>query len=389
MGSPTRTQGTVRVGEWRGRCLRVHRKMKSPPIAGSRAFTRTCTCLLLALSLGVTGCGSSVTKSSSKTGLVAIGAGLRGPAGLKATIYAKGPVTLAGFALDRSGRLWLTAAGLETHAHDGVYLIPKAGGNAVKVISGLDDPIGIAWYASKLYVTSVGRVDAYGDFDGHRFEEHEKILDGPVSGGENNTLVMGPDGRFVMGITASCDHCTPKSKWSGSIVSFKADGSGLRLYAARIRAPFGLAYFPDTSNLLVTMNQRDDLGTQTPGDWLAAVEEDQDWRFPGCYGQGGPACEGVPQPIAVLDKHAAVGDVAIATGQLGTSVGTSALIPEWGSARVQQVTLSGAGPDYKGSVRPFLTGIEKPLATALAGTRAVLVGDWSTGTVYRIAADGP
>ena len=53
------------------------------------------------------------------------------------------------------------------------------------------------------------------------------------------------------------------------------------------------------------MNQRDDLGSKTPGDWLAVVREGQDWGFPGCWGQGGKACEGVPEPAAVLDAHAA------------------------------------------------------------------------------------
>ncbi len=42
-------------------------------------------------------------------------------------------------------------------------------------------------------------------------------------------------------------------------------GSDLRLYATRIRAPFGLAYFPGSSDLFASMNQRDDLGARTPG----------------------------------------------------------------------------------------------------------------------------
>ena len=79
------------------------------------------------------------------------------------------------------------------------------------------------------------------------------------------------------------------------------------------------------------MNQRDDLGARTPGDSLAIVEQG-DWGFPGCYGQGGtraPACRGARR----LDKHAAAGGVAVVTGQLGSSVGTAALVSEWGSAR--------------------------------------------------------
>ena len=343
----------------------------------------TCTLTVL-LAIALAGCGSA-TKSSSPSGLVPIGAGVKGPTGLKATVYAHGPATVAALAFDRYGRLWLAAAGLEAHAEDGVYVISKPGAVAVKVVSGLSDPLGLAWYGGRLYVSSIGRVDAFGGFNGSRFSEHTRILSGPVAAGENNVLTLAPDGRFVMGITASCDHCLPKSQWSGSIVSFRPDGSDLRLYARRIRAPFGLAYFPGTSDLFVTMNQQDDLGAQTPGDWLAVVREGEDWRFPDCHGQGGAACASVPAPTAVLDKHAAVGGVAIVTGQLGASVGTAAIVAEWNVAKVQRVTLTHTASGYRGSVEPFLTGIHNPLAIAPApGGRALLVGDWATGTIYRI-----
>jgi len=338
---------------------------------------------LAVLLLGLSGCGAS-KKKPQPSALVPIGAGVNGPAGLKATVYAKGPPTLAALAFDPQGRLWLAAAGLETHTQDGVYEIAKSGGPAVKIISGLDDPLGLLWHAGQLYVASLGRVDAFGGFNGSRFTEHRRILSGPVAQGENNALILAPDGRLVMGITASCDHCLPKSRWSGAIVSFRPDGSGLELYAGRIRAPFGLAYVPGTSNLLVTMNQRDDLGAATPGDWLALVRQGQSWGFPDCYGQGGAVCSGVPQPVAVLDKHAAVGYLAILTGQLGLA-GTSAIVPEWQSSKVQRVRLSRAGSSYDGAVTPFLTGIQNPLAATLAPDRSLLVGDWATGTVYRLA----
>jgi glucose/arabinose dehydrogenase len=341
--------------------------------------------MALAASLLVLGgCGS--TGTARLASLVDIGAGLQGTAGLKASVYAKGPATTAAFAFDRQGRLWLTAAGLETHTFDGVYMIAKQGARPLEVVTGLDDPLGLAWYAGKLYVASVGRVDAYGGFDGRRFTEHTKILSGPVAGGENNLLATAPDGRFVMGVTATCDHCTPTSAFSGSIVSFRPDGSDLRLYASGIRAPFGLAFVPGTSELLASMNQRDDLGTKTPGDWLALVREGENWRFPGCYGEGGVACSGVPQPTAVLDTHAAAGGVAIVTGRLGAGVGTSALITEWARAKVQRVALKKSGAGYEGSVTPFLTGIANPLAIAPAPNGSLLVGDWKSGDIYRVEA---
>jgi glucose/arabinose dehydrogenase len=37
-----------------------------------------------------------------------------------------------------------------------------------------------------------------------------------------------------------------------------------------------------------------------------------------------------------------------------------------------------------GAVEPFLTGIPNPLAVALAPDGSLLVGDWDSGTIYRI-----
>ena len=74
------------------------------------------------------------------------------------------------------------------------------------------------------------------------------------------------------------------------------------------------------------------------------------------------------------------------TGQLGTTVGTSAIVAEWAQGKVERVALVKTGSTYTGTVSPFLTGIKNPVAVALMAGNAILVGDWTTGTIYRIAA---
>ena len=246
------------------------------------------------------------------------------------------------------------------------------------MVSGLVAPLGLVWVGNRLVVSSLGRVTAYWGFDGSRFAHRLVILDGPVTGGENNNLVLAPNGRLVMGVSASCDHCVPASKWSAAIVSFRPDGSGLRIVARNVRAAYGLTYLPGSSTLLATMNQRDDLGVRTPGDWLAIVRSGQDWGFPSCYGQQTSACAGRPQPVAVLDAHAAAGGVAVVSAQLGKRYRSSAFVAEWLTGVVKRVAL-GSG----GAVTTFLTGFEHPLPVLATGG-AMLVGDWGTGVVYRI-----
>jgi glucose/arabinose dehydrogenase len=302
--------------------------------------------------------------------LAPIGAGLSGPAGSSATVYATGLPAMSAFAFDSLGRLWITTSGATDHAHDGVYLVRKRGAAPVKVVGGLKGPLGLTWVGNRLYVASLGRVDAFSGLRGTRFARRRLILAEPSGHGWNNSIVLAPNGRLVMSISSACDHCAKASMWSASIVSFRPDGSDVRVYASRIRAGYGLAFVPGTSRLLVSMNQRDDLGARTPGDWLAFVRPGDDWRFPNCYGQGGSACAGVPTPLGVLDKHAAAGAVAVRR--------EAALVTEWQLGRVQRVGLAGL-------VTPYLSGLKNPLPIAVSPDGAVLVGDWGTGTIYRIS----
>jgi glucose/arabinose dehydrogenase len=340
---------------------------------------------LAVVTLGIAACGAGEQRTARRAELVAIGAGLRGPEGLAATVYATGVPTASAFAVDGRGRLWVTTSAASDHRKDGVYLVARAGARPVKVIAGVRGPLGLTWFGGRLYVASLGRVDAFSGLHGMRFARRTTILTEPRGHGWNNGIVAAPNGRLVMGISSACDHCTSTSPWSAAIVSFRPDGRDVRVYATGIRAPFGLVYQPGTSDLLVSMNQRDDLGARTPGDWLAHVSPGDDWRFPECYGQGGASCAGVPSPIAALDRHAAAGAVAVvAAGQLGASVRTAALVAEWQTGRVLQVALTKSATTAKGSATPFLSGVRNPLALATTRDGALFVGDWDTGRVYRI-----
>jgi glucose/arabinose dehydrogenase len=333
--------------------------------------------------LAVSSCGHAAATRSAN--LSAIGAGLAGPPGLKATVYANGLTKASAFAFDSQGRLWVATADATDQGRDGVYLVASPGATPVQVITGTHTPLGLLWYQGSLFVASAGRVDAYTGFTGALFAARRVVLTLPAGVGEVNGMVLGPDGRMRIGISAPCDHCVPTSEWSAAIVSFQPDGSDLRAEVGGVRAPVGLTYYPNTTDLFVTMNQRDDLGANTPGDWLSVVSPGQAWKFPGCYGQGGQACAGVPRPIAVLDKHGAVDGVAIVTGQLGPGVGTSAIVAEWATGRVQRVMLRKSGSTYSGTVAPFLTGLKNPVPVILGPGGTLFVGDWGTGVIYQIS----
>ncbi|HEV2590970.1 MAG TPA: hypothetical protein VGU02_03655, partial [Gaiellaceae bacterium] len=217
---------------------------------------------------------------------------------------------MAALAVDGRGRIWVASSGASSHQDDAVYMIERSGALPQRVITRVRGPLGLQWLNQSLYVSSLDGVIRFSELDpqGH-FIKRQLILRGPVRGAENNNLLRTPGGRLVMAVSAVCDHCATTPRYSGAIVSFRPGGSDLRIVAGGIRAPFGLVY--DHSQLYATMNQRDDLGAKTPGDWLAAIEPGQRWGFPFCYGQTGGACRRAPKAVAVLDPHGAAGGVAV------------------------------------------------------------------------------
>ena len=329
----------------------------------------------------------TATSTAAASGLVDIGVGLQGPAGLAAAVIATGLPHVAAIAFDADGRLWAATAGYSDDGSDAVYVVDAPGATPKAILTNLHTPLGLVWDGGVLYVASAGRIDAYSGLSNGAFATRRTVVTFEAGVGEVNGLALAPDGRLVVGVSAACDACTPASKQAAAVLTVRPDGTALTVLASGIRAPVGLAYVPGTDDLLVTMNQRDDLGDATPGDWLALVRAGQAWGFPDCYGQGGEACQGVPAPVAVLDKHAAVSGVAVVSDHFGPLDGTSAFVAEWATGSVVRVVLTASadGSASTGTLQPFLAGIAHPVAVAVGPDGGLVVGDWESGTIYRIS----
>jgi glucose/arabinose dehydrogenase len=353
----------------------------SKPARGALVVLVALVALLPACALA-----TSTARADASTGTGAIGAGLHGPTGLHAAVYAKKLKKISALATDAHGRVWAATAEATDKGTDAIYLIAASGATPLRVATDVHTPLGLLWLGDSLYVSESGAVEVFGGFDGSAFATRTTVVSFPDGTGELNGIAQGADGRLYLGISAPCNACTPTLAYSASVVSFLPDGTDLQTVATGIRAPVGLAFFPGTDDLFVTMNQRDDLGTKTPGDWLAVVGPGQSWGFPSCYGQGGAKCRTVPEPTAVLDRHAAVSGVAMVTGNLGSSVGTGAIVAEWVTGKVKLVRLTPTATGYEGNPKAFLSGFENPVPVMIGTDGALFVGDWTTGTLYRIAA---
>jgi hypothetical protein len=275
-----------------------------------------------ARSSGASSSGASATEASTAA-LVSAGAGLKAPEYTKVTIWGAGIPDLSDLAYDSKGRLWATA----THdpmsktippPGDGVYLLEK-GKPPLKVISTAKMPIGLTWDHEDLYVYNYGYIEMYSGFNGRTFSHH-KVLVSHIGAGESgwsDNPTVGPDGRIYVENGAGCDACQPHGYLEADTISFKPDGSDLKIFAKGIRGNSFSEFMPGTSDLFEAMDQQNAL-VPAPDDQLAIVHEGDNWGFPTCYGQGGAVCNGIATAIAYLPQHNGSAGMALINGQLGT-----------------------------------------------------------------------
>jgi glucose/arabinose dehydrogenase len=248
------------------------------------------------------------------------------------TVVASGlhfPVNLT---FDRHGGLWYTSS--LPHAQnptDGLWYIPP-GGQPHQVVKGLAAG-GLAWVGNSLYVASItpagtGEITIFEGFNGSRFTSQRVRLAGLTVGQHViGSIAEGPDGQLYIGVGALGDHSGP----SGSVLSFAPNGGNPVVQATGVRSAFGLAFYGRL--LLVTDTGRDDLGPFRPPEVLDEFNPAGpvvNFGFPGCYGQGGPACAGTRPPLATFGAHSTPTMVAVK--------GDVAFVVEIGSSFLQNPT---------------------------------------------------
>jgi glucose/arabinose dehydrogenase len=330
------------------------------------------------------------------------------PAG--ATLPGGGQIVAAGvpnatnIAFDPAGGIWLTSGAGASASSDGVWYVPRAGARAVHVIRNTTTALGLTWFRGRLYVASIvspstGIVAAYTGFDGRRFRHRTKVVPYlPVGRHTLDSIVPGPNGRLYLGAGSEYDSIRSGHRTAGTILSFRPDGSDMRIEATGLRNPYGLAFIPGTASLLVTDNARDDLGPGRPPDELNLIRDvtraAPDFGFPDCYDQGGRHCRGKSTPIALMPPHASSDGLAVTRDWRGG--GLTAFVAENGSGvpgahtgdDIRQVSLRRrADGSYSARVSVLASGFahQDPLGAAIGPDGGLYVTLFFSGEVVRYA----
>jgi glucose/arabinose dehydrogenase len=281
------------------------------------------------------------------------------------------------------------------------------------VVTGLDQPHGLAFHDGALYIAETSRVQRFAyDPATMKATQPAQLARLPSGGGHwTRTVVFGPDGRMYVSVGSSCNVCRESDKRRAAILRFNADGSGEQLFSTGLRNAVGLAIHPATGALWATVNERDWRGDDLPPDYVTEVREGSVHGWPDCVTvrgrpqadtsfAKGAACDKVAPPSVELQAHSAPIGLAFYTGtQFPEEYRGSLFVAYRGSwnrtlptgYKIVRIRFRDGQPTGSPLVEDFATGwLEgtsawgRPVDLVVGRDGALYLSDQGSGRIYRI-----
>lgn len=161
-------------------------------------------------------------------------------------------------------------------------------------ITGLNSPYGMALVGETLYVANTDALLAFPYVEGETkmSGKPEKIVDLPAKGTNRHwtkSLAAAPNGWLYIGVGADSnigEAGMNREFRRASVLEVRPEQKYMRTYAAGIRNPVGLAFYPGTDRLWTVVNERDMIGSDLVPDYLTDVAEGDFYGWPWYYWGG-------------------------------------------------------------------------------------------------------
>jgi glucose/arabinose dehydrogenase len=227
-------------------------------------------------------------------------------------------------------------------------------------------------------------------------------------------VIFNPAGTKLYVTVGSATNATPESDARRAAINeYDPDGSHHRVFAAGLRNPVGMAFFPGTSTLWTAVNERDQLGDDLVPDFITSVRDGGFYGWPYSYlGAHVDPTVASPRPDLVaralvpdvlLPSHSAALGLLFYTGaQFPASYRHSAFVALHGS--INRSTLSGysvvrvpfANGKPSGPPEDFLTGFVvrdddekqvwgRPVGLLQLADGSLLVSDDGGNRIWRVS----
>jgi len=304
-----------------------------------------------------------------------------------------------------------------------VVLRPTPDGRRAEKIttfaSGFDRPHGLAIHNGALYIADVKTLwrlrysDGALSASGRRFHVADTTpKEGP--GHFTRDIVFDSKGTLYLAV-GSRNNIGEETLPYASVEIVNADGT-LSPFASGLRNPVGIAFYPGTDDLYVTVNERDGLGDDLPPDYLTRIQKGDFFGWPYAYIGGHPDPDyGKKRPDLVLKTktpdvlfhaHSApLGLVFYDGNQFPAEYRGNAFVAlhgSWNDAhptgyKVVRVKFTNGRPEnaYENFLTGFWDGVSsparvwgRPVGLVVAKDGSLLVADDVGGTIWRVAYKG-
>jgi glucose/arabinose dehydrogenase len=244
----------------------------------------------------------------------------------------------------------------------------------------------------------------------------KKGVFGIVQGHANRPLAIDPrTGDLFVGVGSS-GNIGVEPEVKATIQRFAADGSGQTTYVSGVRNTCGLAAHPDTQELWAIVQERDGLGDGLVPDFMIRVQQGTSYGWPYAYigqhpqpgfaNQSPEKVKASKVPDLLFESHSSALDIAFyAATQFPAKYRGGAFVALKGSwnrtqptgYKVVFVPFKNGKPD--GSYENFVTGFwtsgkdraevwGRPASVAVMQDGSLLIGDDTSGTIWRVAYTG-
>jgi glucose/arabinose dehydrogenase len=243
--------------------------------------------------------------------------------GHKVQLVASGLKTPTSFAFG-DGRVFAGDGGNSEGSappNGGVYVLKN--GTAVKIPSPIKFVAGLAWHDNKLYISGAvlangrpsWRLISWSGWNGTTFTVRKTLFVAGQKFDGFNGIGFGADGRLYVGVDVGLTDHNDHGPASTSphlydVLTFRANGMDMRVFATGIRQPWQFAFQPGSNSPFVT-DLGQDSGAKNPPDFVLHVHSGDNYGFPACNRTAPAKCAGFTKPFRTFGPHTDLMGIAV------------------------------------------------------------------------------
>ncbi|MGA0532278.1 PQQ-dependent sugar dehydrogenase [Hansschlegelia sp. KR7-227] len=239
--------------------------------------------------------------------------------------------------------LFMARAGAKVESANRISLLRDADGDGKAemrsvLVKGLNSPFGVTLVGDRLYIANTDAIVSvpYKEGDTEISAKPEKLVDlpgGPLNHHWTKDLAASKDGKTLYATVGSnsnvAENGMEKEENRAAVLAIDVATKSTRLFASGLRNPNGPSLQPDTGELWVVVNERDEIGSDLVPDYMTSVKEGGFYGWP--YSYYGNHVDARAQPARPdLVAKAIVPDYALGphTASLGLTFYEGGLFPE-------------------------------------------------------------